>query len=102
MSNFITDCINGDALTEDVYDYIDSWHEKKSELELHEFLGMTIKEYQLFMLDDNYLGIIISAHKDNKDVDDIVRDEIAMAARSDNQEKSAALKRWLESEGLWE
>lgn len=100
MSNFIIDCINGDALMSDVNDYIDHWHDSDTSLPLHDFLGMTKKEYMLFVEDENYLGSIITAHKSNKNVESIIRDEIAIAARSDDAAKSKKLQKWLESEGL--
>ncbi|MEJ7680123.1 MAG: hypothetical protein WKG06_20135 [Segetibacter sp.] len=61
---------------------------------------MTKKEYMLFVEDENYLGSIITAHKSNKNVESIIRDEIAIAARSDDAAKSKKLQKWLESEGL--
>lgn len=100
MSDFIIDCINGDALMSDINDYIDNWHESDSSLPLHEFLGMSNKEYTLFIEDENYLGSIITAHKFDKNVESIIRDEIAIAARSDDPAKSKKLQKWLESEGL--
>ena len=102
MSDFITDCMNGDALMSDVNDYIDRWHEGNSAQPLHTFLGMTEKEYTLFVEDENYLGMIISARKNHAPLESFVRDEIyAMAARSDSAAKSKRLQTWLESEGLW-
>jgi len=102
MSNFITDCINGDALMSESDDYIEKWHNSDAGVDLHDYLGMTKKEYALFIEDENYLGLIISAHKDNKKIESLIRNEIAMAARSDNAAKSKRLQKWLESEGLWD
>jgi len=100
MSNFISDCITGDALMQEVDDYIAKWHEDESGADLHNFLGMTNKEYALFIEDENYLGLIISAHKDKIDIELIIRDEMAMAARSDDPSKTKRLQQWLECEGL--
>lgn len=72
MSNFIIDCINGDALMSDVNDYIDKWHENDTGLPLHEFLGMHKNEYILFIEDENYLGSIIRAHKSDKNIGSII------------------------------
>ena len=102
MSNFISYCISGDALMSEIDDYISNWHEGNVEGELYDYLGMSKKEYALFVEDENYLGIIISAHKDSIDINLIIRDEMAMAARSDNPAKSRRLQQWLEREGLWE
>lgn len=101
MSNFIIDCLNGDALLSDINDYIDKWHESDTDLSLHDFLGMDSVEYSLFVEDENYLGSIIAAHKTHKNVVTLVRDEMALAARSDDATKAKRIQKWLEKEGLW-
>lgn len=63
MNNFITDCINGNALISDINQYIDNWHESASELSIYDFLGMTKEEYIMFVKDESYLNNIISKHK---------------------------------------
>jgi hypothetical protein len=102
MSNFVNDCINGDALLTDIDDYIDQWHDGNSDLPLHEFLGMTKAEYNLFLQDEQYLGSIIAAHKEGKNIAILVKEQLAMAARSDNQAKSKRIEEWLKDEGLWD
>lgn len=102
MSNFVSYCISGDALMSEIDDYIAKWHEIPRDIELHDYLGMSKKEYALFVEDENYLGIIISAHRNHTSIEMIIRDEMAIAARSDNPGKSKRLQQWLESEGLWE
>ncbi len=102
MSNFIIDCINGDALLSEVDDYIDSWHDSDSNMPLHEFLGMTKAEYALYVEDEKYLATIITARREKRDIKQIIKSQVAMAARSDNQAKSERLQRWLRNEGLWE
>lgn len=103
MSNFIEDCINGYALTTDVDDYIDQWHDDDDvNVTLYHYLGMTQKEYTLFVQDESYLPIIITAHKTNTDIVSLMKDEFAMAARSDDTTKSRQLKKWLDSEKLWD
>ena len=102
MSNFITDCINGDALLSEVDDYIDSWHNGESNLPLHKFLGMKKNEYALFVEDEDYLAAIVTAHKDQINIVDFVSSQAKLVARSDDQAKSDRLKRWLKREGLWD
>lgn len=102
MSNFITDCIEGNALMTDVDDYIDMWHESDSNLSLHDFLGMTEKEYKLFVEDESYLGSIITAHKFDTDIASILKKEYALAARSDDPAKAIKIQKWLENEELWD
>ncbi len=102
MSDFITRCVNGDSLLSEIDDYIDIWHNGDSDLSLHEFLGMTPKEYALYVEDEQYLAFIVTARKEKVDIQSVIKSQEAMAARSDNQAKSERLQRWLKREGLWE
>lgn len=102
MSNFIKDCIAGDALMSDIDDYIDSWHESDSDLSLSEFLGMSPEDYQLYVEDAAYLATIITAHKRGEKIFTVMREHLALAARSDDSAKAKRLQKWLESENLWD
>lgn len=101
MYSFINACINSEALLSEIDDYIDLWHESETDLPIYEFLGMTKKEYALFVYDKSYLALIVTAHKDKEDINTIISSQIAMDARSDNHAKSARLEKWLKDEGLW-
>ena len=48
MSNFIEKCLNGEALLDDIDDFVDEWHESKGNIPLYEFLGMKKSEYSLW------------------------------------------------------
>ena len=48
---FIDACLNGEAVLDDVEDYIEYWHTHKTDVELHEFLGMTSHEYANWLKD---------------------------------------------------
>ena len=102
MSNFIEDCIAGNALMSEIDDYIDLWHESDSQLSLNDFLGMTQKEYALYVEDESYLATIITAHKKNEKIITVMREHLALAARSDDSAKAKRLQKWLESENLWD
>lgn len=65
MSNFIEDCLKGDAFLSEIDDYIDTWHESDNEEELSQFLGMTKEEYSLFVTRPDSLPMIVAAHKEN-------------------------------------
>lgn len=39
MSNFIQDCINADALLEEIDDYIEKWHESDSNETIYDYLA---------------------------------------------------------------
>ena len=102
MSDFIQKCINGDALLEEVNDFIDSWHESDVDTPLHTFLGMSEQEYRLFVQDENYLAWIVAAQREEKPVHVFVKQNLSMAARSDDSSKSELLQKWLKAEGLWD
>lgn len=102
MYNFIEACIKGEVLLEEVDDFIDTWHDSDSSIPLYEYLGMTKKEYALFVEDENYLAIIVTAHKQDEPIENIIENQISIAARSDNHAKSLRLESWLKDEGLWE
>lgn len=102
MANFIIDCLNGDALITEINDYIDVWHDSEDEdMPLHQFLGMTKREYELFVMDENYLGVIITAHREETAVFSLMQQQYHFAARSNNARKTEAIERWLKQEELW-
>jgi hypothetical protein len=68
-SSFIEKCINGEAFLNEIDDYIDEWHDSDSAnaLELHEFLGMSWKEYSLWAIKPSLLAEIVNERK--RDID---------------------------------
>jgi len=64
-NSFIEKCINGDASLDEIDDYIDAWHDSDSdsELELHEYLGMTWKEYSIWAIKPSSLAEIVNTRK---------------------------------------
>lgn len=102
MSNFVIDCIKGDALTSEIYDYIDNWDDSDSDLLIHEYLGMTEPEYALFVEDEDYIDLIITAHKQKENIRVIVESQFALVARADNHLKASRLEMWLKNENLWD
>ena len=59
MSNFIEDCLSGKATPSDVDKYVAAWHDGDSVLELREYLGLTPKQYELWLNDSTILDFII-------------------------------------------
>ena len=102
MSNFIIDCINGDALISEIDDYVDRWHEETNNSSLEDFLGMSKKEYSLYLESDEYLPFIIRAHKEGQSIAKIMSESFSLVARSENAEKSKKIIAWLKREGLWD
>lgn len=104
MSNFVEKCLSGDALLDEVDDYVDEWHEGGGRRPLHSFLGMKRSEYELWVTDPDILPFIVTARREGRDVSDVIDDfhALPLAARSDGPLKAARLMKWLKSEGLWE
>lgn len=72
--SFIEKCINGNASLDEIDDYIDAWHDSDSdmELELHEYLGMTWKEYSIWAIKPSLLAEIVNARKQETDAQKFV------------------------------
>ena len=105
MSDFIQKCLIGDALLEDIDDYIDDWHQGDSGLSLHEFLGMTRNEYYLWVEDPSCLPYIVNARIRGLELTESAERQgaLAIAARSDRlSEIPDRLIGWLKDKGLWE
>jgi hypothetical protein len=103
MSNFIQDCANGDALLDDIDNYIDRWHESDSPLPLHTYLGMSKPEYSLWLTEPAALAFIIKAKREHRSVASIMDslNELPIAARSTDPGKVIKVMKWLKDQGLW-
>jgi hypothetical protein len=62
---FIELCIKGDAREEDISMFIEAWHEGRAgtNVELHDYLGMTWSEYQCWSVSPSVLPHVLNAHK---------------------------------------
>ena len=61
--NFIDLCTQGKTKISEIDDWVDSWQCFDDGRELHEFLGMSEYEYEMWVLDDSYLEYIIEDRK---------------------------------------
>lgn len=104
MSNFIEKCLSGEALLDDVDDYVDAWHESESKTPLYEYLGMKRSEYTLWVSDPDVLAFIVTAHRQSCDVAEVLEEfnTLPLAARADGPHKAKELMQWLKAEGLWQ
>ncbi len=104
MSNFITMCINGEALMEEIDDFVDRWHEEDTESSLSDYLGMSKLEYKLWVADSAVLPYIITAHRNKQKVSELVEsiEELPLAARAGSPKSAIRLYNWLKDEGLIE
>ncbi|HEY6022005.1 MAG TPA: hypothetical protein VIY48_19710 [Candidatus Paceibacterota bacterium] len=103
MSNFVTNCLKGDALLDDIDDYVDEWHETNGKIPLHQYLGMSRTEYALWVADPDVLPFVIAAHREKRDVGELLEEfnALPLAARAEGPEKANELMHWLKKEGLW-
>jgi hypothetical protein len=104
MSNikFMDACLQGEALLEDIDEFIDEWHESDSNEEIHQYLGMTFEEYSLWVEDDSLLKTIFYSREINKPVLEMIRanDVQRLVARAATAEEAAQVKIWLNKKGL--
>ena len=73
-TSFIEKCINGDASLNEIDDYIDEWHDSdlSNGIELHEYLGMTWKEYSIWAIKPSFLAEIVNSRKQEIDAQKFV------------------------------
>ena len=104
MSDFITKCLMGEALLEEIDDYVDSWHDGDSDLSMHEFLGMTHAEYSLWVKDPDCLPQIVIARRHQQELVEVGEGHggLPIAARSENHGVPDNLIEWIREMGLWE
>ena len=73
-NSFIEKCINGDASLDEIDDYINEWHDSdlSNGIELHEYLGMTWKEYSIWAIKPSFLAEIVNSRKQEVDAQKFV------------------------------
>lgn len=100
-NDFISLCVRGEVLPEEIDDFIEAWHNSDSDLELHEYLGMSWDEYSAWVADASVLPLIITSHRTQKPLVELMENTFifAAAARSLNPEKAEQIIRWLREQG---
>lgn len=92
-------CLSGEALSEEIYDYIARWHRADTTMEVNEYLGMTDDEYLLWLEKPEMLNYIIFARKHGITVIDALQNAETIAARAESQGKAQKLMGWLRKTG---
>lgn len=86
-------------LADEIEDFVDAWHDSDSEQEIYEYLGMTFEEYSLWVADPDSIDIILTARHEDKPLKEAVNDNLRsqerIAARSDEAGKLSTLTRWI-------
>ena len=100
--NFIDQCLSGEVLLDEIEDFIDKWHEGEEgeALELHEYLGMSWEEYELWGTMPSVLSFIIAARRNKSTLDvELERERYALAARASSPEEAKRVEVWLRKIG---
>lgn len=98
---FVKLCLDGDALAEDIDDFVDVWHQGGTGLPLYEFLGFTHDEYKLWVERPNSLDLILYARRFARGLDEVrTADQFhRLAARSLSADDQDELIAWLKQTG---
>ncbi len=99
---FMSAVLSGDALWIDADDWVARWHDGDgSDIELHDFLGMTWDDYRLWTERPQALRMIIAAHERDEPVERYVAEagELAIAARGVTANDWAVVLKWLKRTG---
>lgn len=101
-SNFIELCAQGEVVYDEIDDFVECWHKNSCNLELHEFLGMSWENYSAWVAHPELLPLIVTAHKENKELVEIVNraNQLPLAARADRTVGARKLMQWLTSIGM--
>ncbi|MFT5707958.1 MAG: hypothetical protein ACI9ES_002260 [Oceanospirillaceae bacterium] len=95
--SFVSLCVEGHALCDDIDDFIDEWHDSDSNDEIFEFLGMSEEEYKLWLHEPDIIYYVITARIKGCLIKDVLTDfeDHRMAARADSPDKAKFLMKWL-------
>ncbi len=99
---FLDRVMIGQSLITEIDDFVDEWHEGPSTRDLHEYLGMNLDEYSLWLENPDMLGVICMARRRQQSLAQAVKDtmpELRLAARADDSAKLSRLESWLKRQG---
>lgn len=100
--NFISNCLSGEAFTDEIEDYEEQWHSGVAgkNQALHEFLGMSWEEYSLWATRPSILSAIINSRKRKISLDEeLFSERMALAARAENSQEALKMEEWLKRIG---
>lgn len=74
---FIEKCISGEAKIDQVDDYVHQWHTSPEGVHLHEYLGMTEKQYNIWALNPDILEHFVEEYKKASE-EEVEKDTISL------------------------
>jgi hypothetical protein len=95
---FIGACLVGEALPEEIDDYVEAWHASKVRQPLNDFLGMTKEEYQFWLNDSGSIALIVGARKLKVPLSEAIENAMSLpiAARGKNRPELERVVAWLQ------
>jgi hypothetical protein len=100
--SFVELCLEGSVLEEEIEQFVEDWHEGRegADMALHEYLGMSWEEYQIWATTPSVLSFVLAARKRGTSLDhELASDRYAMAARAGSVAEAAKVETWLRSVG---
>lgn len=97
-ATFMDALLAGDALPQDADDWVDAWHDSGDEAgALHEYLGMSWEEYQLFVERPESLRFTLAARRAHAPLQKVLASAQATgaAARTAEAEHAESVLKWL-------
>jgi hypothetical protein len=99
---FVDLCLEGEALLTDIDRYVESWHNSETKTSLHDYLGLKLDEYALWVEKPQALRYIISSRKNDvpfaKAISQMAQQGIA--ARAADHDELAEVVEWLKGKGM--
>ena len=83
-------------------DEVDAWHEADTTVPLHEWLGLTTDEYEVYVEQPASIRIILAARRQNRSLKELLaaKDAISLAAaRGVSAAEVTELGKWLKATG---
>lgn len=100
--SFIDACLAGEAILDEIDDYIERWHHDTTSPSVLEYLGMSQQEYQLWVERPESLRFILAAREDGIDAIEFFARQVRaqpIAARKGEDVTAEAIRRWLTETG---
>lgn len=94
----------GDAMIDEIDDFVDMWHDGEYDVTLEEFLGLSEEDYHIWVANPRAIGLLIALQFDDPGFIEAVNDNTfdvvhQLAARSDSKIDMKVLRKWLKDRG---
>lgn len=95
--SFIDSCLSGDALLDEIDDWVERWHGNPSKQTLSHWLGMGKDEYAAWLEEPSAIRLIVAARKSGRDLQDLLtsNEEMLIAARAEDPMLASRVLEWL-------